>query len=87
MCFAMFEQIHTGLHLTCASMKVDKRNLPAAFWRCWSFVDTVDRVREVAQAIPGLSKKTAEFRACKVSWQRISPFGARSRGLTLKING
>jgi hypothetical protein len=33
-----------------------------AFLRCWSFVDTVHRIREVAQAIPGLSRKNTELR-------------------------
>ena len=63
MSFAMLEQIHAELYPTCAAIKMDKHNLALAFWRCWSFVDTVHRIREIAQAIPGLSTKTAEVRS------------------------
>jgi hypothetical protein len=62
MSFAMLEQIHADLHATCAAIRADKRNLSLAFWRCWSFVDAVHRVREVTQAVPGLSKETTEVR-------------------------
>jgi hypothetical protein len=60
--FAMLKHIHADLHNVCASVKATKESLPAAFWQCWSFVDTVHRIREVAQAIPGLSRKTTELR-------------------------
>jgi len=60
--FAMLEHIHADLHLVCAGVKADKQSLPLAFWQCWSFVDTVHRIREVAQAVPGLSSKTSELR-------------------------
>ena len=62
MSFLMLDQIHRELHPTCVSIKTDKRNLARAFWLCWSFVDTVHRIREVAQASPGLSKKAPEVR-------------------------
>jgi hypothetical protein len=26
-------------------------------WQCWSFIDVVNRIREIAQAIPGLSNR------------------------------
>jgi len=60
--FAMLEHIHADLHLVCAGVKADKQSLPLAFWRCWSFVDTVHRIREAAQAVPGQSSKTSELR-------------------------
>src|SRR5215813_4395867 len=60
--FAILEEIHSELHAACAVLTVHKDRLPAAFWRCWSFVDTVHRIREVAQAIPGLSRNTPELR-------------------------
>jgi hypothetical protein len=60
--FVMLEHINSDLHSVCASVKSDKNSLPLAFLRCWSFVDTVHRIREVVQAVPGLSAKTAELR-------------------------
>jgi hypothetical protein len=63
MSFAMLENIHAELYPTCAAIKADQRHLVLALWRCWSFVDAVHRIREIAQAVPGLSKKTAEVRS------------------------
>ncbi len=60
--FAMLDQIQQDLHMVCAAIKDNKKSLPGAFLRCWSFIDTVHRIREVAQAVPGLSSKTAELR-------------------------
>lgn len=62
MSFAMLKHIHDGLHASCASIMADKHNLALAFWRCWSFVDTVHRVREVSRSVPGLSAKTPQLR-------------------------
>ena len=60
--FAMLEQIQQDLHMVCAAIRDNRQSLPGAFLRCWSFIDTVHRIREVAQAVPGLSSKTAELR-------------------------
>jgi hypothetical protein len=60
--FAILQHIHADLHVVCANVKSNKDALSPAFWRCWSFVDTVHRIREVAQAVPGLSTKTPELR-------------------------
>lgn len=62
MSFAILEHIHADLHVVCARVRANKQSLPVAFLRCWSFVDTVHRIREVAQAIPGLSRKNTELR-------------------------
>ena len=62
MSFAMLEHIHGDLHATCHAIRTDKHMLASAFWRCWSFVDTVHRLREVSEAVPGLSSKTPELR-------------------------
>ena len=62
MSFAMLEKIYSDLHMVCSEIKSKKQSLPEAFLRCWSFIDTVHRIREVAQAVPGLSKKTAQLR-------------------------
>lgn len=62
MSFAMLEQIQENLYMVCVAIKDNKPSLPSAFLRCWSFIDTVHRIREVAQSVPGLSRKTAELR-------------------------
>lgn len=59
--FEMLEHVHSDLHRTCAGISGDKKFLIPALWRCWSFVDLVHRIREIAQAMPGLSKKDAEL--------------------------
>jgi len=63
MSFAMLEHIHEAQYGVCAGLKADKAHLlPVAFWHCWSFVDIVHRIREIAQGIPGLGGKRAELR-------------------------
>lgn len=62
MSFSILEQIDSELYATCARLPSDKALLPSVFWRAWSFVDTVHRIREVAQAVPGLNSKTPEMR-------------------------
>lgn len=62
MSFSILEQIDSELYVTCARLPSDKVLLPSVFWRAWSFVDTVHRIREVAQAVPGLNSKTPEMR-------------------------
>ncbi len=61
MSFSILEQIHRDLHMICAAIKGNRQSLPGAFLRCWSFIDTVHRIREVAQGVPGLGRKTAEL--------------------------
>jgi hypothetical protein len=58
----MLQHMHADLHTVCSSLKSNSDSMPLAFWQCWSFVDTVHRIREVAQAIPGLSGKNPELR-------------------------
>lgn len=60
--FAILQGIHVDLHRVCASVKSRRESLAPAFWRCWSFVDVVHRIREVTQAVPGLSAKAPEVR-------------------------
>jgi len=62
MSFAILEHIDSELYATCSRLPSDKELLPVAFWRAWSFVDTVHRIREVTQGVPGLSAKSAEVR-------------------------
>jgi hypothetical protein len=59
--FEILEYIYTSLHEVRSRVQVDHSSLIPALWRCWSFVDVVHRIREVAQALPGLSKKDKEL--------------------------
>ncbi len=62
MSFAMLEWIQQDLQVACSGIRDNRQSLPEVFLRCWSFIDTVHRIREVAQAVPGLSGKTADLR-------------------------
>ncbi|MFG6485553.1 hypothetical protein ACG04R_02655 [Roseateles sp. BYS78W] len=62
MSFAVIDYLHADLHPLCSTLQSSPERLPVAFERCWSFVDAVHRIREIAQSIPGLSVKTTEVR-------------------------
>ena len=55
--FEMLEYVYSSLHEICSHIKDDQSSLIPALWQCWSFIDILHRIREIAQAIPGLSKK------------------------------
>ena len=57
--FELLKHVYPDLHTTCSQIKKDPPALIHALWRCWSFVDLVHRVREIAQALPGLSGRTS----------------------------
>jgi hypothetical protein len=58
----MLDQIKGELYPACITIKSSQASVHNAFWRAWSFVDTVHRIREVAQNVPGLSSKNHELR-------------------------
>lgn len=59
--FRVLEHIHLSLHETCARIPADNSAVVPAIWHCWSFVDVVHRIRQIALAVPGLSKKNREL--------------------------
>ena len=61
MSFLMLDGIYSGLYPSCLKLPTDNASTAAAFLRCWSFVDVAHRIREVAQAAPGLSGKNVEL--------------------------
>ena len=61
--FALLEHAYDGLHQMCAAINTDRAQLVPVLSKCWMFVDLVHRIRELAQAIPGLSGKTKELRS------------------------
>ena len=62
MSFAMLDHAHSELQTVCPALATDKTRLPVAFWLCWSFIDAVHRIRELAQAVPGLGRRPPELR-------------------------
>lgn len=62
--FKMLDYHYKGLYELCLDIpNSNSRNLPAVISKSWGCIDTVHRIREVAQAIPGLSKKNEYLRA------------------------
>jgi hypothetical protein len=59
--FGMLEHANDGLYETCVRIQTDPAALAPALWRCWSLVDVVHRLRELAQAVPGLSKRNPDL--------------------------
>ena len=54
---------YQGLHKACCEIPADKSKVVPALGSCWGFIDALHRIREIAQAIPGLSVKHQEMRA------------------------
>jgi hypothetical protein len=58
----MLSEIQDQLHPSCVALQKDRRAFVGAFWRAWSFVDLVHRLRELAQALPGLSRRNSNLK-------------------------
>ncbi len=59
--FETLKYVYSSLHETCSKITENQEALIPAVWQCWSFVDVLHRIREIAQAMPGLSKKDKEL--------------------------
>jgi hypothetical protein len=59
--FEILEHLNKSLYEECCRINSDPSSVIPAIWRCWSFVDVVHRIREIAQSIPGLSNRTHEL--------------------------
>ncbi|MBI4566251.1 MAG: hypothetical protein HY716_16320 [Planctomycetes bacterium] len=59
--FEILDYAYADLYTTCVKIKEDPSAIVPALWRCWTIVDTIHRIREIAQATPGLSKKAPEL--------------------------
>jgi hypothetical protein len=60
--FEILKHVYDPLYELCTRLPADSSALIPAIWRCWSFVDVVHRIREVAQAMPGVSHKDQHLR-------------------------
>ena len=61
--FETLKYVYSSLHEVCSNITENQEALIPAIWQCWSFVDVLHRIREIAQAMPGLSKKDKELTA------------------------
>jgi len=59
--FALLDHAYDGLHDTCVGINTDHSELVPALSKCWMIVDLIHRIREIAQALPGLSRKNREL--------------------------
>ncbi len=62
MSFEMLDLTYSQIYGLCIQLKEKPELISSAFLQCWTFIDVLHRVREVAQSIPGLSKKQQELR-------------------------
>ncbi len=51
------EYNYKELYEKCASIKNNNEDLIPALSMCWSIIDSIHRIREISQAVPGLNKK------------------------------
>lgn len=59
--FELLDYNYSKMHESCLAINEDQNNLIPALSKCWSFVDLVHRIREIALALPGLSGKSEEL--------------------------
>jgi hypothetical protein len=60
--FQMLDLCQSSLWESCCRIPEDNENAIRALSYCWLFIDSLHRIRELAQAIPGLSTKKIEMR-------------------------
>lgn len=60
--FEMLCHSYNHLYESCTAINKDNRKLIPALTLCWSFIDSLHRIREISQAIPGLSKNNNELK-------------------------
>ena len=59
--FQMLRHHYAGLWETCCEIPSDDSKLIPALAASWGFIDALHRIREIAQAVPGLSAKHLEM--------------------------
>lgn len=60
--FELLNFYYSDLYSSCIEINDDQRKCIKALALCWGFVDTLHRIREIAQALPGISSKEPEMR-------------------------
>lgn len=59
--FEILKYVYSSLYQVCTRIPENEEFIIPAIWQCWSFVDVLHRIREIAQAMPGLSNKDKEL--------------------------
>jgi len=65
--FRLLEYHHAAMYPACVAIPTDRSQLIPALASCWAFIDVLHRVRELAQAVPGLCGKSQERKRFLVS--------------------
>ena len=60
--FEMLDYSYSDLYELCIGIKEDSKKIIPALTKSWLFIDSVHRIREISQAIPGLSGKNKELK-------------------------
>lgn len=60
--FQLLKHYYSGLWGACCKIPADNAQVIPALASCWGFIDTLHRIREIAQSVPGLSAKHSEMR-------------------------
>lgn len=60
--FEMLDYSYSDLYELCIGIKEDSKKIIPALSKSWLFVDSVHRIREISQAIPGLSGNNKELK-------------------------
>ncbi|TAL69988.1 MAG: hypothetical protein EPN82_05060 [Bacteroidetes bacterium] len=55
--YEMVKNINSKLYTLCCGINEDKTKIYEALMLCWSFIDSVHRIREILQAFPQLNQK------------------------------
>lgn len=61
--FQILRHYHSRLWEDCCKLHQDNSQIVSVLAGCWGFIDSMHRVREIAQSIPDLSVKHPEMRA------------------------
>lgn len=59
--FELLEYNYSTMYESCLAIKKEKNNIIPVLSKCWSFIDLVHRIREIAQVLPGLSGRSEEL--------------------------
>ena len=54
---------HESMWPACCSIPVDNSSVFTALASCWTFIDSLHRIREIAQGAPGINSTSAEMRS------------------------
>lgn len=61
--YALLNLSHQAMWPACCKIPADNSELFVALAGCWSFIDSLHRIREILQGAPGINSKSAEMRS------------------------